>query len=59
MIRDFNPKNIESECFGGAGSESIDDWGWGRVGKENCKNAYILVYEHKLKEPVHLLLNNE
>lgn len=59
LIRDFNTKNIESECFGGSGSDSIDDWGWGRAGREHSKNAYILVYERKLKEPIRLVLEHE
>ena len=50
-IRSFSTKNIESECFGGDVAESGDDyWSWSKFGKENSKNAYILVYEKVIKD---------
>ena len=59
-IRDFDSKNIESECFGGASSESSDDsWGWGKAGRDNSKNAYILVYERVVKDPVKMTVHEE
>jgi ubiquitin carboxyl-terminal hydrolase 34 len=50
-IRDFDPSKIESECYGGSSSnEAFDDaWvSWTRG--EQSKNAYILVYDRKIKE---------
>ena len=56
-IRDFDVKNIESECFGGASSDTSDDsWGWGKAGRDNSKNAYILVYERVVKDPVQMVV---
>lgn len=56
-IRDFDPKNMESECFGGSSSSdgADDGWGWSRGGRDNSKNAYILVYERKVKDPIKLV----
>lgn len=56
-IRDFDTKNIESECFGGASNEKEDDssWGWVKAGRENSKSAYILVYERVVKDPLKLV----
>lgn len=59
-IRDFNPDHIENECFGGASNDSSDDaWGWVKVGKDNSKNAYILVYERVIKDPLKLQIKDE
>jgi len=59
-IRDFDTKNIESECFGGASSDSSDDaWAWAKAGRENSKNAYILVYERVVKDPLKLVVQDE
>ena len=59
-IRDFDVKNIESECFGGASSDSGDDsWGWGKAGRDNSKNAYILVYERVVKDSVKMIVHEE
>lgn len=56
-IRDFDAKNIENECFGGA-SQNSSGWGWGRgFGGDNSKNAYILVYERIMKEDIQLVFN--
>jgi len=56
LIKDFDTKNIENECFGGSSTESSDDaWSWAKSGKENSKNAYILVYERAIKEPIKLV----
>lgn len=30
LIKEFDPKNIESECYGGQNSGENDTWGWGR-----------------------------
>lgn len=59
MIRDFDAKSIENECFGGASSVG-GGWGWGKgFGGDNSKNAYILVYERTLKEDIQLVFNTE
>ena len=59
-IRDFDVKNIESECFGGASADSTEDsWGWGKVGRDNSKNAYILVYERVVKDSVTMVVHEE
>jgi len=58
-IRSFNTKSIENECFGGEGTESNDDWGWSKFGRENSKNAYILVYERVLKDPLKLTVTSQ
>jgi hypothetical protein len=57
-IRDFDPKNLETECFGGfSQTESVDDaWGWSKGGRDNSKNAYILVYERKVEKIFYLNL---
>jgi hypothetical protein len=34
-------------------------WGWGKYGRENSQNAYILVYEKFEKEPIKLVFENE
>jgi len=59
-IRDFDIKNIEKECYGGSTSESNDDeWGWVRSGgRESSRNAYILVYERVVKDPLKLVVQN-
>ena len=60
-IRDFDQKNIDSECFGGSSSSdgADDGWGWSRGGRDNSKNAYILVYERKIKDPIKLVVGDE
>lgn len=60
-IRDFDPKNMENECFGGTSStDGADDgWGWSKGGRDNSKNAYILVYERKIKDSIKLVCENE
>ena len=59
-IKDFDAKSIESECFGGSSNDASDDsWGWAKIGRENSKNAYILVYERVVKDPLKLVVNNE
>ena len=60
MIKDFDTKDIENECFGGAGSDSSDDyWSFGKSSREYSKNAYILVYERVVKDPLKLVVRNE
>ena len=58
-IRDFDVKNIENECFGGASSDKDDDGWWGKSSRDNSKNAYILVYERVVKDPVTMLVHEE
>jgi len=50
MIRKFNPKDIETECFGGSNNSS-NSTGWESIG-ENSKNAYLLVYEKIVKDDI-------
>lgn len=58
-IRSFNLKTLESECFGGETTEASEDyWTWGKSGRENSKNAYILVYERVIKDPLKLVVTN-
>ncbi|EAR94410.2 ubiquitin carboxy-terminal hydrolase (macronuclear) [Tetrahymena thermophila SB210] len=59
-VRDFSIKNIENECFGGHNTDWDDssfNFGWFR-NRDNSKNAYILVYEKKVKDPVQLVFEN-
>ena len=62
-IRDFDPKHIESECFGGmVSSDSGDDvWGFHKMGamRETSKNANILVYERQVKDSLKVVIKNE
>ncbi|EAS02785.2 ubiquitin carboxy-terminal hydrolase (macronuclear) [Tetrahymena thermophila SB210] len=55
-IREFNPQNIEQECFGGSSSNYSENY-WEKG--ENSKNAYILVYERELKTPLKIVTKNE
>jgi len=62
LIKDFDIKNIEKECFGGAGGDSSDDYwgGWSsKSGRENSKNAYILVYERVAKDPLKFVVDEK
>jgi len=36
-----------------------DAWGWGNMGKDSSKNAYLLIYERKLKNPIKFNFKNE
>ena len=58
LVKDFDPKNIETECFGGT-VDSRDDWGWGSSStrSENSKSAYMLIYEREKKTAITLKLN--
>lgn len=47
LVKSFDRDKIEGECFGGVYE---DDSNWARF--ENNKNAYMLVYERKLKTPL-------
>lgn len=57
MIRDFSINNLENECFGGKDND-LDDSGfnfsWFK-NRDNSKNAYILVYEKIVKDPIELI----
>ncbi|KAL4498387.1 hypothetical protein ABPG72_013193 [Tetrahymena utriculariae] len=55
-IKEFNPQNIEQECFGGASSNYSENY-WEKG--ENSKNAYILVYERELKTSLKIVTKNE
>lgn len=55
LIKDFNASQIEAECFGGSSDQSKnDDWVW-QVRGEQSKNAYILIYERKHKDPIKIV----
>jgi ubiquitin carboxyl-terminal hydrolase 34 len=55
-ISKFNIDNLERECFGGStGERSMSIWG----NADNCKNAYLLVYERKLKMPLKRMILEE
>ena len=56
-ISPFNPKDLESECFGGS-YESTSNY-IGGFKHEKSQSAYILTYERKLKTPVKVLLENQ
>lgn len=58
-IKEFDLKNLEKETFGGAGGDSSDDyWGsWTKSGRENSKNAYILVYERVAKDSLKFIVD--
>jgi ubiquitin carboxyl-terminal hydrolase 34 len=62
-IKEFKTKQIEKESFGGTSSDqSVEDemWGWNnKFNRDNSQNAYILVYEKKVKNPVHLEFQSE
>lgn len=57
-IREFNVKDVDSECFGGISNDNDNDtWSWFK--RDNSKNAYMLVYERKVKEPIRLVYESE
>ena len=68
-ITSFSMKNLEDECFGGtSGSgytavECSEATGWApknkttSSGEDNCKSAYMLVYERKKKFPIKIVLD--
>lgn len=57
-IKDFSAKQIEAECYGGSTECSDDTFMWFK-NRENSKNAYILVYERKVKDPIKLVFKNK
>ena len=64
-IREFDKKRLGSECFGKSGGEDNNNvnpmmgWGgWGRF-RDNSKNAYILVYERMVKDPLAIKGSND
>lgn len=58
-IREFDPKNLESECYGGMVDRYQDDWGWNSKVSETSKSAYILIYERERKTPIHMSLEGQ
>ena len=58
-IKEFKTKNIQSECFGGNNDNSGNDdmFGWNK--RDNSKNAYMLVYEKRVKTSLKLVFDNE
>ena len=57
-ISKFNLETLESECFGGAQQHESTGYFWG-ASSENCKNAYLLVYERKIKMPQKVLISSD
>lgn len=60
-VRDFSIKNIENECFGGHNNDADDsnfNFGWFK-NRDNSKNAYILIYEKIIKDPLELIFENQ
>ena len=59
-ISKFNVENLEEECFGGVSNEKERGgmmFSWGRG--EKCKNAYMLVYERKIKKPMKIVITDK
>lgn len=53
-VKEFSKKSIESECFGGATEGGSDNmWNLWRD-RDNSKNAYLLVYERRTKDPLRM-----
>ena len=52
-ISKFDVKEIPDECFGGS-----KELGHGHQ-YENCQNAYLLIYERKLKNPIRYVHKNK
>lgn len=71
-IREFDKQSLESECFGGNSNNNCsgnnggynnmnnnnDDF-YQQKGGEYSKNAYILVYERKTKDPLKIVFESE
>ncbi|MCQ2815956.1 MAG: hypothetical protein MJ252_01700 [archaeon] len=57
-ISKFNIEKLNDECFGGTTqTEGTAGYFWGQI--ENCKNAYLLVYERKIKMPHKIIINQD
>ncbi len=53
-------KKLESECFGGSSDSGKDNgWSFKLFDHSSMKNAYMLVYERKLKTPLKRLVPKE
>lgn len=59
-VSGFDLKNLDSECFGGQ-AQALDffddEYDIGK--KDNSKNAYMLVYQRKKREPVQLVFDDQ
>ena len=59
-ITKFDVNQLETECFGG-NNEKFDGPAtrgmFGKEGGEKCKNAYMLIYERKIKNPMKIVIN--
>jgi hypothetical protein len=71
-IKDFDPAQIESECFGGSSGVNNNNSAAGPMNNNNTmneeffskdseygKNAYILVYERNTKDPLQIVFDGE
>jgi len=59
VVKEFDVKLLEQECFGGSTLTDANDDFYSWEGKENAKSAYILVYERQMKEPFVLKINED
>lgn len=50
IVRDFDPNDIPSECFGG--EETFTGYNMANLKSMKWRNAYLLFYERKLKDDV-------
>ena len=59
-IKNFDVSSIAKECFGGEvkDAKKEDAWAFGSS-KEKSKNAYMLVYEKKIKKSLQLVYESE
>lgn len=50
IVRDFDPNDISSECFGG--EETFTGYNMTNLKSMKWRNAYLLFYERKLRDEV-------
>ncbi|MCQ2816811.1 MAG: hypothetical protein MJ252_06050, partial [archaeon] len=55
-ISKFNLEKLNEECFGGSTQQENNGTGYFWGATENCKNAYLLVYERKIKMPLKIII---
>ncbi len=58
-IRQFDFKKLESECFGGSSDNSEEKNILMKAWDSNIKNAYMLIYERRLKTPIKMVLTKQ
>jgi ubiquitin carboxyl-terminal hydrolase 34 len=57
-VRQYNFQNIESDCFGGGASSATNEFGVAET-VDYTKNAYMLVYEKRRKEPIKVVITED